>query len=80
MTPYRIVLADDHRMFRLGIRKILEKDQGIEVVGEAGDGLKLLELLRTVTPDLIILDVSMPNLRGIEATREIKKSCRTSRC
>lgn len=73
MTPYRIVLADDHRMFRLGIRKILEKDQGIEVVGEAGDGLKLLELLRTVTPDLIILDVSMPNLRGIEATREIKK-------
>jgi len=73
MTPYRIVLADDHRMFRLGIRRILEKDKGIEVIGEAGDGLKLLELLRTVTPDLIILDVSMPKLRGIEATREIKK-------
>lgn len=73
MNPYRIVLADDHRMFRLGIRKILEKDKGLAIVGEAADGLKLLELLRTVTPDLIILDVSMPNLRGIEATREVKK-------
>ncbi len=72
MSPYRIVLADDHVMFRQGIKNILEKDRGLEVIGEAGDGLKLIELLKKVTPDMVILDVSMPNLRGLEATREIK--------
>jgi DNA-binding NarL/FixJ family response regulator len=72
LTPYRIVLADDHVMFRQGIRNILEKNKDIEVVGEAGDGLRLLELLNKTTPDMVILDISMPNLRGIEATREIK--------
>jgi len=72
VSPYRIVLADDHVMFRQGIKNILEKNKGLEVIGEAGDGLKLLELLNKVIPDMIILDISMPNLRGIEATREIK--------
>lgn len=72
MSPYRIILADDHVMFRQGIKNILEKGNGFEVVGEAGDGLKLLDLLNKITPDMIILDISMPNLRGIEATREIK--------
>jgi DNA-binding NarL/FixJ family response regulator len=72
VSPYRIVLADDHVMFRQGIKNILGKDKGLEVIGEAGDGLKLLELLNKATPDMIILDISMPNLRGIEATREIK--------
>ena len=72
MSPYRIVLADDHVMFRQGIKNILEGAGDLEVVGEAGDGLKLLELLKKVAPDLVILDISMPNLRGLEATREIK--------
>lgn len=72
MSPYRIVLADDHVLFRQGVKKILEKNKGIEVIGEAGDGLKLLELLKKVPPDMVILDISMPNLRGLEATREIK--------
>jgi len=72
VSPYRIMLADDHVMFRQGIKNILEKDKGLEVIGEAGDGLKLLELLNKATPDMIILDISMPNLRGIEATQEIK--------
>jgi len=72
VSPYRIVLADDHVMFRQGIKNILERDKRLEVIGEAGDGLKLLELLNKATPDMIILDISMPNLRGIEATREIK--------
>lgn len=72
MNSYRIILADDHVMFRQGIRKILEKSKGLEVVGEAGDGLKLLELLKEVTTDMVILDISMPNLRGVEATKEIK--------
>ena len=72
MSPYRIVLADDHAMFRHGIKNILEEAEGLEVVGEAGDGLKLLELLKKETPDMVVLDISMPNLRGLEATREIK--------
>jgi two-component system, NarL family, response regulator NreC len=72
VSPYRIVLADDHVLFRQGIKNILQKDKGLEVIGEAGDGLKLLELLNKATPDMIILDISMPNLRGIEATWEIK--------
>jgi DNA-binding NarL/FixJ family response regulator len=72
VSLYHIVLADDHVMFRQGIKNILEKGDEFKVVGEAGDGLKLLELLNKVTPDMIILDISMPNLRGIEATREIK--------
>jgi DNA-binding NarL/FixJ family response regulator len=72
VNSYRIILADDHVMFRQGIRKILEKSKGLEVVGEAGDGLKLLELLKEVTTDMVILDISMPNLRGVEATKEIK--------
>jgi DNA-binding NarL/FixJ family response regulator len=72
VSPYRIVLADDHVMFRQGIKNILEKSKDLEVIGEAGDGLKLLELLKKVKTDMVILDISMPNLRGLEATREIK--------
>ncbi len=72
MEAYRIVLADDHGMFREGIRKILEEQDGIEVVGEASDGLELLELIKKVTAHMVILDISMPNMRGIEATSEIK--------
>lgn len=72
MSSYRILLADDHIMFRKGIKNILEKAKGLEIVGEADDGLKLLRLIQKVTPDMVILDISMPNLRGLEATREIK--------
>ncbi len=73
MRPYRIILADDHAMFRRGVRKIIEEIAGLEVIGEAADGLELLDLLKRTTPDLIILDISMPNIRGIEASAEIKK-------
>jgi len=72
MLPYRIVLADDHVMFRQGIKRIIEETEGLEVVGEASDGLELLELLKKLEPDMVLLDISMPNIRGIEATREIK--------
>ena len=70
---YRIVLADDHILFRHGLKGIIESSPGLRVIGEAGDGLELLELLRTLTPQMVIVDISMPNLRGIEAVREIKK-------
>jgi len=74
MSPYRIVLADDHVMLRQRIKKIIETSTEMAVVGEASDGLELLDLLTKQTPDMVILDITMPKLRGIEATREIKKT------
>jgi DNA-binding NarL/FixJ family response regulator len=71
-APYRILLADDHVMFRRGVRSIIQGMDNVEVVGEAGDGLELLRLVQEIHPDLVILDISMPNLRGLEATRELK--------
>lgn len=73
MARYSIILADDHAIFRHGIRKIIEGMKEFQVVGEAADGLELLQLLKTTRPDLIILDISMPKLRGLEAAEEIKK-------
>ena len=74
MDTYTIVLADDHAMFREGIRKIIERIDDVSVSAEVNDGLELLELLKKSWPNMIILDISMPNLRGLEAIREIKKS------
>jgi DNA-binding NarL/FixJ family response regulator len=71
-SPLRILLADDHVMFRRGVRKIIQGLDNVEVVGEASDGLELLRLLKDLNPNLVIMDISMPNLRGLEATREIK--------
>jgi DNA-binding NarL/FixJ family response regulator len=73
VSSYDVVLADDHAMFREGIRKIIERIKGVQVSGEVNDGLELLDFLKQSTPDLVILDISMPNLRGLEAIREIKK-------
>jgi DNA-binding NarL/FixJ family response regulator len=72
-TPYKIVLADDHTLVRETVKQSLEKRPDLQVIGEARDGLELLGLLRKVTPDLIIIDVSMPNLSGLEAVQEIRK-------
>jgi DNA-binding NarL/FixJ family response regulator len=73
MKPFRIVLADDHVMFRQGIRNILGSRKDLAVVAEAGDGLALLDILKKTEADLVIVDISMPHLRGLEAAREIKK-------
>ncbi len=73
MSPYRIILADDHTIVRHGIRKMIEERSDLAVIGEANDGLELLSLLKTLDTDLVILDISMPNLRGIEAIRELKR-------
>ena len=75
MRPYQIILADDHILLRQGIKSIIESSNDMAVIGEAGDGLELIKLLKSVTPHLVILDISMPNLRGIEAIREIKTIC-----
>ena len=72
MNTLRVFLADDHGLFRQGLRKVLEEKSDIEVVGEAEDGLHLIKLLDQLTPDMILLDISMPNIRGIEAIPKIK--------
>ncbi|MBI5507863.1 MAG: response regulator transcription factor [Deltaproteobacteria bacterium] len=72
MMPYRIVLADDHVLVRQGVRRIIATDPDLEVVGEANDGLELLALLKEVPVRLVILDLSMPRLRGLEALHEIR--------
>jgi len=71
--PYRIVLTDDHMILRQGIKRMIEGVADLTVVGEASDGLELLSLLKILDTDLVILDISMPRLRGIEAIREVKK-------
>lgn len=76
VTPfsYEILLVDDHPLVRLGVKHILEENSELKVVGELHDGVELLEFLKTTIPHLIILDVSMPHMGGIEATRMIKAS------
>ena len=71
-TTYRVVLADDHPLLRKGLKRILAERKDIEVEGEANDGIELLHLLKELTPHLVILDISMPKLRGLEAIREIR--------
>ena len=71
-APYRIMLADDHVIFRQGMKRLIDEMPDLEVTGEASDGFEVLKLLKELNPDMVILDISMPNLRGIEATREIK--------
>jgi DNA-binding NarL/FixJ family response regulator len=68
----RIVLADDHKMLRDGLRRLIEQEPGLAVVGEAADGRALVDLVQAARPDLVVLDVSMPGLNGIEATRRIR--------
>ena len=72
MSPYHIILADDHVLMRQGLRRIIEETPDLDIVGEAGDGVELLRLLNGITPHLVVLDISMPNLRGLEAVHEIK--------
>lgn len=69
----RVLLADDHQIFREGLRLILENDPAITVVGEAVEGLHAIALVMELNPDVVIMDISMPNLNGIEATRQILK-------
>jgi RNA polymerase sigma factor (sigma-70 family) len=67
----RVVLADDHNLVRAGIRALLERIPGVQVVGEATDGREVLELIARERPDIALLDVAMPNLNGLDAARRI---------
>ena len=72
MEDYRIVLADDHVIFRQGMKRLIDEEPGLEVVGEANDGSELLNRLHDLKPDLVILDISMPEIGGFGVAREIR--------
>ena len=73
MTKIKVLLADDHQLFREGMASILSAQPDFKVVGEAGDGLEVLVKARKLEPDLILMDVGMPGCDGVEATQMIKK-------
>jgi two-component system response regulator NreC len=73
MTKIRVLLAEDHTIVRKGIRSLLDDQANIEVVGEAEDGREAIEKVEELSPDIILMDNTMPILNGLEATRQIKK-------
>lgn len=73
MKLYRIIIADDHSLIRQGLKSIILQDRSLQIVGEAGNGLELLNLLRQEATDMVILDITMPQLNGIEAVGQIRK-------
>lgn len=73
MPPIRILLADDHTLFREGLLGILDSQPDMEVIGEASDGVEALVKARELLPDLILMDILMPGVNGLEATKQIKQ-------
>ena len=72
-TEIQIVIADDHPVFRHGLRQIIETERGLKVLGEAGDGQAALSLIQQLRPDVAVLDVNMPRLKGFEVAREVQR-------
>lgn len=75
MSQIRVVLTDDNPVFRQGLRKLLESASDVVVVGEAGDGLAVVELVRTCPVDLVLMDIRMPGQDGLAAARQIRTQC-----
>ena len=71
----RVLLADDHKILREGLMSLLDEEGGIEVVGEASDGEMAVDMACNLHPDVVVMDVTMPKMSGIEATRRIKNTC-----
>jgi DNA-binding NarL/FixJ family response regulator len=75
MTKIRVLLADDHAVVRDGLRALLEDHSDIEVVGVAADGLETVRQAREHKPDVVVMDIAMPHLNGVEATRRVLRDC-----
>jgi two-component system response regulator NreC len=75
MDKIRVLITDDHALFREGIRLILQTQENIEIVGEAADGREGIDAARTLEPDVVLMDVTMPDIDGLAATRQIKGDC-----
>jgi len=73
MKPLRILIADDHTLVRQGLRKILESQPGWEVIAEAGDGREAVQQTLDLQPDVVIIDIAMPRLNGVEALQQIER-------
>jgi DNA-binding NarL/FixJ family response regulator len=73
MKKIKIILADDHAVVRQGVKSLLDQEKDMEVIGEASDGLQLLSLTEKLRPDVVVVDLKMPCLNGIEAAREIRR-------
>ncbi|UMZ75040.1 response regulator [Natranaerofaba carboxydovora] len=70
----RVLLADDHILFRSGLKKIIDMENNLEVCGEAQNGEEVLEKVKLLKPDVVLMDINMPYINGVEATREVKES------
>jgi DNA-binding NarL/FixJ family response regulator len=75
VRPARVLIADDHLLVREGMSAMLANEPDLQVVGEAKDGQEVLKVCREVCPDLVLMDVRMPKIDGLEATRKIKEEC-----
>ncbi|MBI2955450.1 MAG: response regulator transcription factor [Chloroflexi bacterium] len=73
MSKIRILLADDHPVLRIGLRTLIENEPDMEIIGEAADGEEAVQFAERLGPDVVIMDISMPGINGLEATRRIKK-------
>lgn len=74
MSTTRLILADDHMLVRAGVRKLLELMDDVEVVGETGDGAAVMDLVTALRPDVVLLDINMPGLNGLEVTARLTKT------
>ena len=80
MEKIKVLIADDHRVVREGLAAILKTKDDVQVIGEAQDGMEAVEKTRSLLPDVILMDVSMPRMGGVEATRQIKREFPPSGC